>query len=240
MSVINNTGSFVAGIKKQIEIIFPLLLTLMTAIGSVKTAGVYQPAVAFLGSGLTQIITVFVMPCFILTMVLEIVGNLSDKVKLKNLSSFFSSAMKWTMTTAFFVFLSFLSIKGITASIYDNIYIRTTKFALKEYIPLIGNYLSEGYNLVIAGSVIIKNGIGLSAIIILFLTLVPLVVQILVLSLSLDLLAALVEPVGAGSIAAIFSRLSKGIKTLLAVIFGIAFLYFIFILLIISTGNVMV
>jgi len=238
MSVIISTKSYVSLLKKQIDVIFPLLMTSMAAIGTTRSIAVYQPAVAILSSGLTQLITVFVIPCFILSIVFEITGHLSDKVKLKNMASFFTSSMKWILGTAFFVFLSFLSVKGITASIYDNMYIRTTKFALSKYVPIIGGYLSEGYNLVFAGGVVIKNGVGVSAIVLLAITLLPLCIKILILSLCLDLLSALSEPIGAGEISSIFKGLSKSIKNLLAIIFGISFLYFIFLVLITCTGNV--
>ena len=79
----------------------------------------------------------------------------------------------------------------MTAAVYDGIHIRATKFALNKYIPIIGGYLSEGYNLVFSGGVIIKNGVGLCAIVLLLSVLLPIFMKILLLSLSTDLLSAL-------------------------------------------------
>jgi len=238
MSIIVSVKKYIFSLKNQIDVVFPLLMTIMAAVGTTKSVTIYKPAIAILSSGLVQLIVTIVIPCLLLSIVFNISSHFSDKIKLKNLSSFFNSIMKWLLGTSFFVFLSFLSLKGITASIYDNMYIRTTKFALNKYIPIIGGYLSEGYNLVFSGSIIIKNGIGLCSVIILLLSLIPLFVEIILFTLCLDLLCALGEPIGASDAAIIFKGLSKSIKNLLAIVLGISFLYFIFILLIVCTGNI--
>ena len=240
INLVTASRELISFLKKQMDSFFPILLTLMTAIGPSRSVAVYQPAVAVLSSALTNIITVFALPCFLLSIVFHVVGNLSEGIKLKTMADFFSGAMKWVLGTAFFVFLAVLSIQGITASIYDSIYIRTTKLALSQYVPIIGGYLSEGYNLVISGSVLIKNGIGLSGIIILFLSVCPLIAQIVMFSLSLKLIAAICEPLGSKSVCNILTGISKSVSSLIAIILGLTFLYFIFLLLIVCSGNLVI
>ncbi len=240
INLVNSSRELINFLKRQMDCFFPVLLTLMTAIGSSKAIAVYQPAIVVLSSAVTNIVTVFALPTFLLSIVFHVVGNLSDGIKLKSMADFFSGAMKWVLGTVFFIFLAVLSIQGVTASIYDSIYIRTTKLAISRYVPIIGGYLSEGYNLVISGSVLIKNGIGLSGIIILFLSVSPLIVQIVLFSLSLKLIAAICEPLGSKSICNILNGISKSVSSLIAIILGFIFLYFIFLLLIVCTGNLVI
>ncbi len=240
INLVNSSRAFIDFLKRQMDCFFPALLTLMTAIGSSKNIAVYQPAIAVLSTAVTNVITVFAIPCFLLSIVFHVVGNLSEGIKLKTMAEFFSGAMKWVLGTVFFIFLAVLSIQGVTASIYDSIYIRTTKLALSRYVPIIGGYLSEGYNLVISGSVLIKNGIGLSGIVLLFLSVSPLIIQIVLFSLSLKLIAAICEPLGSKGICDILSGISKSVSSLIAIILGFTFLYFIFLLLIVCTGNLVI
>lgn len=240
INLVTESKNLIMFLKSQMDCIFPLLLTLMSAIGPSRSVAVYQPAVAVLGSAVINIITVFAFPCFLLSIVFHVIGNLSDGIKLHNMADFFSGLMKWVLGTAFFLFLAVLSIQGVTASIYDNIYIRTTKLALNRYVPIIGGYLSEGYNLVISGSVLIKNGIGLSGIIILALSVLPIIIQILLFSLSLKLISAVCEPLGSKSVCGILTGISKSVSALIAIILGITFLYFIFLLLVVCTGNMVI
>lgn len=240
VNLVAESRNFIQFLKEQMDVVFPILLTLMTAIGPSKSAAVYQPTIAILGSAVTNVITIFALPCFLLSIVFHVVGNLSEGITLKNMADFFSGAMKWVLGTAFFLFLGVLSVQGVTASIYDNIYIRTTKLALSKHIPIIGGYLSEGYNLVISGSVLIKNGIGLSGIILLFLSAIPLVAQIVIFSLALRFIAAVVEPIGCKEICDVLCGISKSVTTLIAIICGFVFLYFVFLLLIVCTGNLVI
>ena len=130
-----------------------------------------------------------------------------------------------------------MAVQGITASVYDGVSVRTAKFAISKYVPVIGGYLSDGLNLVISGSVLVKNAVGTTAIVLLFLSVIPTVVQILMLVLSLHFAGAVIEPLGDSRMSSLVSALAKNLTLLVSVVLAIAFLYFIFLLLIICTGN---
>lgn len=193
-ALIREVGNFVGNAQKQMEIVFPLIFTLMSALGATGSIAVYQPAVAILSFGITQLLSKLILPMMIIAVVFSIVGNLSPSVKMSGMSKFFSSASKWLLGTTFFLFLGFLSIKGITASVYDSMSVRTAKFALSKYIPVIGGYLSEGFNLVLAGSVLIKNAIGSGAVIIALVSSLPVLIQAITFTLVLKLSVAIIEP----------------------------------------------
>jgi len=237
MMIIANARSLIIAIQTQMNIVFPILLTLMAAAGGVNSAAVYQPAVAVLSSGIMSIVAALIFPMFIVSNVFTVVGNLSDGIKLKKMSTFFNTSCKWLLGTAFFLFMAFLSVQGITASIYDGVSIRTARFAISRYVPIIGGYLSEGFNLIMAGSVLVKNAVGFTAVIILFLTALPVIASTALFSVSLHLTAAVAEPLGEKRISNILSGVAKNMTILIAVLVGAVFLYFIFLVLVIATGN---
>ncbi len=108
---------------------------------------------------------------------------------------------------------------------------------MSKYVPIIGGYLSEGFNIILAGSVLIKNSLGLTAVIILLFTVVPYIIRVALLSLSLRLTAAISEPLGCKEISGAISDFGKNLTMLISMVLGVAFLYFLFIMLIIATGN---
>lgn len=236
--VIAGAGKIIGDIKKQSEAFFPVLLTLMTAAGAGSSAGVYSPGVLVLTSGIITLVSAIAVPAFILASAFTAIGNLTGTGSLKRLSGFFSSSCKWLLTTSFFLYIAFLSVQGITASVYDGITVRTTKFALSKYVPIIGGYLSEGFNTVMAGSVLIKNSVGLTALVVLIVTVTPFLLNLLTLGLSLKLAAAVVEPLGNSRTADLLGNMSKNLGVLAALLLGLAFLYFILLVLVISTGNI--
>jgi len=236
-AMIGTVKQFVSDLQKQMSIFFPVLLTLMTAIGAGSSVAVYRPGVAILASGISELIIVFILPSFIISVVLTAVGNLSDGVKLGKLSDFFSGSSKWLLGTAFFLFSAFMAVQGITASVYDGVSIRTAKFAISKYVPIIGGYLSDGLNLVMSGSVLVKNAIGATAIVLLFVSVLPVIIQVLVLNLSLRFAGAVIEPFGDGRMSALVTNLGKNLTLLISIVLAIAFLYFVFLILIVCTGN---
>ena len=236
-SMISAVRRMVENLQKQMALFFPLLLTLMTAVGAGSSVAVYRPGVAILSNGIAELVTVFILPLFIVSVVMTMVGNLSDGVKLGKFSDFFSGAAKWLLGCAFFLFSAYMAVQGITASVYDGVSVRTAKFALGKYVPIIGGYLSDGLNLVMSGSVLVKNAVGTTAMILLFVSVLPVVVQILLLGLSLRFAGAVIEPMGDGKMSALVTNLGKSLTLLISVVLAVGFLYFVFLLLIVCTGN---
>jgi stage III sporulation protein AE len=236
-NVIKRTDTLVCELGKQMEIVFPLLFTFMNALGASGSVTVYQPAVATLSFSVTGLVTGLAMPVLIATIVISIVGNLSSSIKLNGFAKFLESASKWVLYTAFFVFLGFLSLKGITAGVYDNMSVRTAKFALSKYVPVIGGYLSEGFNAILAGTVLVKNAVGLSSIVLMLSVVLPVLIEIIVLVLTLKLAGAITQSLGCEKITGTLTSISSSITLLISIVLGVCFSYFIFVVLIINSGN---
>ena len=224
--------------KRQMDIIFPILLTLMVAVGGNTSASVYQPAVALLSNGVMQIFSFVVMPIFIITLVFSVVGHLSPSARLDKFVSFFTSAYKWLIGIVFTIFLSFLTIQGITAGIHDGVSIRAARFTISSYVPILGGYISQGFDLVVASSILIKNAIGVAGLYLLFGIVLGPILKIVVFSLTLKLAAAITQPIADERISNFLSTVNKSFSMLASVLIGAAFMYFFTIGLIIITGNV--
>ncbi|MDR0426900.1 MAG: stage III sporulation protein AE [Clostridiales bacterium] len=237
LTAVTAAGRLVGSLKMQMESIFPALFTLMTAVGASGSVKVYQPAVAALSVSLSGLITTVILPIILITAAFAVIGNLSGAVKLTGMTKFLGALCKWILYTSFFLFIGFLSVQGITASVYDNISVRTAKFALSQYVPVIGGYLSEGFNIIAAGSVLVKNAVGLTSILLMLLTVLPVLIEVILLALGIRLAAALIEPFASERIGGLLNALASAVNMLISVIAGILFLYGIFMILIIASGN---
>lgn len=228
--------SAIGNMKQQMEIVYPILLTLMAASGGSVSAGVFRPAVAFMSSAITELFTTIVLPTSIIVIVLAFIGNLSNDIRTEKLGDLFKSVNKWLIGLSLGLFSLFLTIQGITSAQYDGLSLRAMKYVISGSVPIVGGFLSGGLELVIAGSAIIKNAIGSFAVFMLFGTLLRPLMLIVVFQLFLRLSAAATEPVG-GKISSFLSRVATDSGYFLAGLLCIAFLYFLtLILLICSTG----
>ncbi|MCH5165748.1 MAG: stage III sporulation protein AE [Clostridiales bacterium] len=229
---------FVTSIKTQINVVSPVLITLMTAAGASASAGVYTPTIAALGSGMTSVITYFAFPTLLMGLVFDIVGSVSSGIKLDKTAEFLRSVCKWFLGTAFFLFIAVIGVSGITASVRDGISVRAARFAVSKYVPVIGGYLSQGFDFVMAGNVLIKNALGSSAVVLIILCAAPVISKLAIFTLTLKLTAAIAEPLGGDRFCGILTSISKSSSMIAAVVIAMTFLYILFLSMIICTGNI--
>ena len=225
-------------IKQQMDAIFPILLTLLASVGGVVSAGIFQTTTALLANLVLQLFTIFVMPLFLISFVFSVLGNLVDSVKLSKFNELIETTLKWTIGIIFGVFSTVLTIQGIVAGSYDGMSINAAKFALKSYVPILGGYLSDGFNYVAASGILIKNSVGFAGLILLLASILPIFVRIVVFGLLLKLGAAVTEPIGMNKISSFLSQNSKLMFYLVGILLVVGFMYVLTLGLMMSVANV--
>lgn len=236
-SLVVASSSVVKSMQSLMDKAFPVLLTLITALGSVSTSTVFQPLTAILSNTIVNLVLNIVMPLFITSVIIGIVGNLSKNIKLDRLTKFFKSTSNFILGGLFSIFVTFLTMQGLTGSLADTISVKTAKFALQSYVPLLGGYLSDGLDLVVAGIILIKNSTGIIILIMIMASIAVPVIQIGVFSLALKLLSGLVEPVCDNRFSSMLYTVSKNLGTLISVILGIGFMFILTVMLVIVCCN---
>ena len=236
ISVLQAGFSAIESMQRQMEIIYPILLTLMAASDGAVSAGIYRPAVAFLSSAVCEMFSAVVLPTSVAVIVLTFIGCLSDEVKTTKLGDFFKSLNKWLIGLTLGLLGIFLTVQGISAAQYDGLSLRAAKYLVSGSVPIVGGFLSGGLDLVLAGSALIKNAVGSFAVFLLFGVILRPVLLFAAFQIFLRLSAAAAEPVG-GKISAFLSRLASDCGFFIAGLCCIAFLYFLtLVLLVCSTG----
>lgn len=237
-SLLNSTTDCINSLKTQMDLLFPILLTLLASVGGAVSVGIFQPTLAILSNIVVQIFSLFLIPLFIFSFVFVVVGHLTDSVRLDKFQSLFHSIFKWVAGVCFSVFMGAMVIGGVVAGSFDGVSIRATKFALKSYIPILGGYLSDGFNLVMASSVLIKNAIGMAGVILAAGTVLFPILEIAVFSLGLKLAASILEPLVKSKVPDFLMSISKILNMLVVILAGVGFMYLVSVGLILSTANI--
>ena len=235
--IINSCFENVNTYARHMDAVFPLLLTVMAASGSTVSASVYQPAVAFLSNGITNIIINLVMPLTVFVLVFSSVSGLSSSLKMEKLESFFSSVIKWIIGICITVFTMFLSVQGITAGTYDGITLRVTKYAIGNSVPVVGGFLRDGTDLFLAAGLLIKNALGIFGLVFMLGIFISPIVELVAFILFLKLAAGIVEPFDNGKIANYMYSMAKNLNYILAAVLMVCFMYVITVVLMICTGG---
>ncbi len=231
------TSKTLTSLKSLMDMIFPVLLTLLTAVGGSVSVGLYQPAIALLGNIFISLITYFLMPLFIFSIVFSIVGNLSNNVKLDKFVAFLQGTFKWSIGLLFTLFLGFITIQGISASAVDGLSIRTAKYTIKSYVPIVGGYVSDGLSIIMASSMLIKNAVGTAGLLLILFSVISPVISLILFMLSLRFMAGIIEPIGDKKTANFVSDISKSMSMLIALIVAVSFMYMVMTGLIMCSCN---
>ena len=236
--VLSITDLTINRMQKIMEGIFPILITLLTSIGAISTVSIFNPLVAILTSVVTFLFKSLLFPIFILIFLFTILNFMSNNIKLNKFIDFFNSAFKWSIGIIFSIFLGILSIQGVSAGKYDSISIKTTKFAVKSYIPIIGSYISESMDFIVLGSVLIKNAVGVVGVVVLFYTILNPVLNILLLKFGLQLSSSILEVSGNDKISNFIQLCSKVLILPIILILGVSIMFIMVLCLIMSTANI--
>lgn len=238
VDILKSTNELLYNLSLFMKLTFPILLTLMTSLNGINTATMLRPYSLILTNVISSICINVVLPLLMASIIIMIVSNMSDKIKLNKLTKFFKTTAKWILASIFSIFVTFLSMQGLTSGVVDTISIKTAKNAIGSHVPIVGEYLSEGYDLLYASLVIIKNSFGYICIIFLIFIIMAPVIKILILSLLLKLTSAAVEPVLDNKTTSLIYDLSNTITTFVSVIIGVCSMFLITILIICQTMGV--
>ena len=223
----------VDSLQKQMSAVFPLMITLMASIGANVSVAIFQPSVAFLSNGMVALIGKVVFPVTIAIIVFSMAGNLFGDLKTDRFSKLFKSVNKWCIGIGISVFGLFLTAQGLTATTYDGIARRAAKYAIGTGVPIVGGFLSGGFDLVVAGGILIKNSLGNFSVFLLISVLLEPITTLVGANLLFRLTAAIAHPFGESKISSFMEETAENLNYCTAGVLFVAFLYFIAILLLV-------
>ncbi len=158
-----------------INAITPVLIAVLTGIGSLSASAVMSPVLAGLTGTVFSMVKNIVFPAIIVSAILNLLTNISSTVKLAKLAELIDSGIKWFMGIIFTVFLGVGAIKGITGAAMDGVTFKTAKYTIDKTVPFIGGMFSDTLDTVMACGIIVKNAVGTAGLILLaFIMLYPL------------------------------------------------------------------
>ncbi len=233
----NNTKNTINYIGNLVEIMSPIMLSLMVAVGGKVSASIYSPTVTFLTTIIINVMLAVVIPLVIISAIFSIISNFSQTIKLNKFSECANGIIKWVIGIVITVFTIFLSIQGIASATIDGVSIKAAKYAISNSIPIVGGFLRDGFDVFVAGSVLIKNSIGIASVIALLYTIISPVLNMVALSILLKLVAAVGELFSEEKISNVCIILSKSLTYFIAVTLIVALMLFVLVLLIILSAN---
>lgn len=218
------------------QIILPILLTLLTAVSGPNTKLLFHPVVLGTISIIGSIIKNLVFPLTLFSFTIGVISNISEKVQFSQLSQLIRQIIIGIVTGSLTIFIGIITMFGIGSKV-DGMTIRTAKFAVDNLVPIVGKFLSDAVETVVSCSAILKNGIGLIGLIALFLICIIPIIKIVILILAYKTLGAIVQPIASENIINFFNEVGKALLLVMIGVLSVATMFFITITIIVEIGN---
>ena len=224
LEIAYNTVDTIIGI---INILFPILLSLMALGGLAVTSATLSPV--FIG-GISIINLIFKNVIFVLitlSFCILVINNLSENIKLNKFADLIKKLNLLLIGFVFTVYLGIVSVQGIYVTTFDKFTVKSAKFAVGNFIPVIGNFISDSVDILLSSSILIKNIFGTIGLLLLIgLCLIP-VLKIFSVILVYKIGAAIVEPIGEENISKFMEETSKLMTIILICILALLIMFFV-------------
>lgn len=244
------TSSFIValGIAKDVlqnlmdfmAVMMPVLVFLIGTSGGAVTALTLDPIVLILVSTIPQIYMYGIFPLILGYFVLQFVNNISETYKIDNLCKLIKQIAMWLQGIVLTVFVALIAIRGITSSTIDAVTLKTAKFAIDNFIPIVGKAFSDAITTIAGYSLLLKSAISSVGLIVVIGIIVYPIIKLVIMIFSYRIVAALVEPVADKRMVNSISSVGDSMTMLFSAVVSVSVIFFIVIAIMASAGKFIV
>ena len=220
-----------------LNVLLPLLLTLMLYTGSITTSTILEPIILFAINLISNAIKNLLIPVVFIIVVFSIISKISEKVQIEKLSKFLRTGVVWVLGIVLTLFVGVVSLEGTLSSSVDGITAKTAKAAVSSVIPVVGKVLGDVVDSVLGCGVILKNAVGLVGVIVIIGICIMPIIKIGILSIIYSLSSAIIQPIADTKIVKLLEEMGGVFKILLGILCAISVMLIIGITLVIKISN---
>jgi len=229
--------SAVSRMAQGMESLFPLLLTLMSAVGGATGSAFLQPAIVATASAMTSLIREITVPLVTAAAILTMLCHLGEGLRLQRLAAFVHSCASWTLGVSFTVFIGVLTTRSVTAAALDGVTLRTAKYALSSLIPVVGGLFADTVDTLVGSSMLVQGALGVTGLIIIVGMIAVPLCQTLASAMLYRLASALMQPVSDGPLSACIHDFGRVLMLLFVIQLSAAAMFLMLIAQVVSVSG---
>ena len=230
INIIDKLSEFMAAL-------LPVLVMMIASVGGFSQAATMDPIILGATIIIPRIYKNIIIPLILISFVLNFVNNISTEYKISNLAKIAKQASLWMQGIILTVFIGLLTVRGITSSTLDAVTLKTAKFAVDNFIPIVGKAFSDAISSVAGYSLIIKNAVSTIGLVIIIIMMLYPIIKIFLISLVYKLSAAVIEPISDKRITTSIISAADSLTLLMSCVLSVSLMFFILLAIIASAGK---
>jgi len=231
--VITNISDFMSAL-------LPILITMISLAGGIASAATLDPIVLGAVVFIPKVYSNIIIPMILMGFVLEFANNLSTEHKITNLCKLLKQVTIWFQGIIITIFIALLTIRGITSTTIDAVTLKTAKFAIDNFIPIVGKTFSDAITSVAGYSLIIKNAISSIGLVVIIIILLHPLIKLILITFIYKLSAALIEPISDSRITKSLEAAGNSMVLITSCVLTVSLMFFILIAIMASSGRFVV
>lgn len=168
-------------------------LSVSLSTGPTTGASFYQMTLILI-SLLSDVINALILPMIQAYVIVKVINYISEEDILSRMAGLFESAVKWMLKTTLGLLVGFQVVQSMLTPAIDS-FKNTSLSKVLSAIPGIGGTAGAVTEILVGSAVLLKNGIGTSAILIILIICIPPIIQIAIFTLTYKVMAAAIQPV---------------------------------------------
>lgn len=215
----------------------PVVMLTLAAGGATVSAAAFQPVL----SGAVYVVTLLTDKCLIplatFGAVLSVAGNINEDIGMGRFIKLVKSLSVWIITAVMTVFTGITAVYGMSSPSLDAVGGKAAKYAVSTVVPVVGGFLSDTMETVVASARLMKNSVGTAGIIALCVIVFMPAIKIGVIQLMLKITAAVAEPLTDKRISAMMWSVSESVTMVFAMVAMVAVMFILNIGIIMAATN---
>lgn len=228
----------ISNVVEFMNLLIPILITLMLTTGSIASSGVAETALLFIINIVGNLINNLVIPLILVATSLSIVSNFSDRVHVDKLSKFIKSSVIWILGVVLTVFVCVLSIEGTLSKSVDGLTSKTAKAAVSTFIPVVGKVIGDSVDTVIGCANILKNAVGVIGVLIIFSIVAFPIIKVAIMWALIRLVSALSEAIADTKIVKLLDSIADSYKTLFGILISVSVMFVVGITIVLKMTSI--
>ncbi len=237
LSLIDVLSETIVNSSNFMVVYVPVITVLIMTSGQPVSATMYYGVMIYVSNAILQIASKIIIPLLKCIISMSVVTSVSDKMSLDGIINLFKKSIRWILTFCMSLFVAFMTMKSIVSVSEDSLSNKAVKFAISNFVPLVGGALSDAYQTVVSCVSVLKSGVGVAAMIAVFAIFLPAVAKCVIWQFVLAVSVSVCDIFGINKASSLLGSLSAVISTICAILLCTMVIYIISTAIIIIVGG---
>lgn len=174
--------------------LLPVALGLLASSGGITSANALAPTLFTVMQLIVLAVKNLLLPMLMASLAVLMADNLTGRFRLRRLGEWLRRSVKWILGFCMTLFIGIAAVQSIPLKALDGVAVKSAKFAVGSFVPVVGGLLNESFEMVAASSGVLKNAVGTAGMIAIILITATPILRLFLQKLLYGLTAAVLAP----------------------------------------------